>query len=430
MNSPTSSALRLPSESRVTPSRRERSASVSANAGSELLAAVAVGGERRAAAPPGPFRASRRSSCSVSPSAQWTSSATSSSGCALPRRPSSSVRRALEQVAVDSPDRPPARGRAGQTRELGHEPRQRLAAAPRHSPSASGVADPQQELEPLPQRLVRRAHRGVGDPVADEHPACGRLVRELAHQPRLPAAGLAAEQHERRPRRSPARSSSARSAASSARAADERERRRRHERARAAARAHRARARARSRRTSSAASWVRICCSSCLERRARLEPELVRARLARRGRPRAPRPAGRSGRARASAARGAARAADAPRSAPPARRRAPPARPSARVGLDPLLERRQPQLLEPFGLVPRERLVLELGQRRAAPERERLLEQRRASSPAPCRHRCGPSRRSRSNRSRSSCPARPGARNPGRAVLEHPVGSSFRSRET
>ena len=47
------------------------------------------------------------------------------------------------------------------------------------------------------------------------------------------------------------------------------------------------------------------------------------------------------------------------------------------VGLDPLLERRQPQILEPAALDPRERLLAELGQRRAAPQPERLAQQAR-----------------------------------------------------
>ena len=44
------------------------------------------------------------------------------------------------------------------------------------------------------------------------------------------------------------------------------------------------------------------------------------------------------------------------------------------VGLDPILERRQPQVLEPPDLVLRERLVREVGERRSAPEPERLAE--------------------------------------------------------
>ena len=46
------------------------------------------------------------------------------------------------------------------------------------------------------------------------------------------------------------------------------------------------------------------------------------------------------------------------------------------VGLDPLLERREPQLLEPLDGRARERLVGEVGERRPAPELERLAEQR------------------------------------------------------
>ena len=46
------------------------------------------------------------------------------------------------------------------------------------------------------------------------------------------------------------------------------------------------------------------------------------------------------------------------------------------LGLDPLLERREPQLLEPLDGRARERLVREVGERRPAPEVERLAEQR------------------------------------------------------
>jgi hypothetical protein len=42
--------------------------------------------------------------------------------------------------------------------------------------------------------------------------------------------------------------------------------------------------------------------------------------------------------------------------------------------LSPLLDRRESQVVQPAALDPREPLV-ELGQRRAAPERERLLQQ-------------------------------------------------------
>jgi hypothetical protein len=41
------------------------------------------------------------------------------------------------------------------------------------------------------------------------------------------------------------------------------------------------------------------------------------------------------------------------------------------IGLDPLLERQQPSLLEPFGFGGGKRLVEDVGERRAAPERQR-----------------------------------------------------------
>ena len=54
------------------------------------------------------------------------------------------------------------------------------------------------------------------------------------------------------------------------------------------------------------------------------------------------------------------------------------------VGLDPLLERRQPQILQPPGLDSGKRLLAELRQRRPPPERERLAQtaDARAGSPA------------------------------------------------
>ena len=46
--------------------------------------------------------------------------------------------------------------------------------------------------------------------------------------------------------------------------------------------------------------------------------------------------------------------------------------PEREVGVDPLLEHDRAELLEPRDLVLRERLVQEVGERGAAPERERL----------------------------------------------------------
>ena len=60
------------------------------------------------------------------------------------------------------------------------------------------------------------------------------------------------------------------------------------------------------------------------------------------------------------------------------------------VGLDPLLERRQPQVLEPAALGLGERLVRELGERRPAPERERLAQHRRGPFRVAVRERLAP----------------------------------------
>ena len=100
-------------------------------------------------------------------------------------------------------------------------------------------------------------------------------------------------------------------------------------------------------------------------------PAPRRARAAPSGRPRAPRPGGRSDRARASAARAGAHAAGARRPAPRARR---PARRAARARGRPRCapRARRAALLEPGDLGLRERLEREVGERRAAPQRERL----------------------------------------------------------
>src|SRR5262249_8372051 len=48
------------------------------------------------------------------------------------------------------------------------------------------------------------------------------------------------------------------------------------------------------------------------------------------------------------------------------------------VGLDPIADRRQPELLQPRDLTLGERLTPEIGQRLAVPERERIAQTRRA----------------------------------------------------
>ena len=74
-------------------------------------------------------------------------------------------------------------------------------------------------------------------------------------------------------------------------------------------------------------------------------------------------------------------------------------RPELEVGVDPLLERVQPQLLEPADLALREALELEIGERRPAPERERLA---RAASTARPRAGFRASATSRSKRTAST----------------------------
>ena len=78
-----------------------------------------------------------------------------------------------------------------------------------------------------------------------------------------------------------------------------------------------------------------------------------------------------------------------------------------------LLHQREVELLEPRDLLPRERLVAELGQRLAPPQRERVVEQRRRAGPA----------RSPARRRRGFERAR-GRAAPGRAGRGSPAGAS------
>ena len=86
------------------------------------------------------------------------------------------------------------------------------------------------------------------------------------------------------------------------------------------------------------------------------------------------------------------------------------------VGVDPVLERGEPQLREAGGLGRRERLLRELGERRAAPERERLAECRpRRPDPPRDRARHGPPRPAARSATGRAAPARPPARIPAHA---------------
>ena len=98
------------------------------------------------------------------------------------------------------------------------------------------------------------------------------------------------------------------------------------------------------------------------------------------------------------------------------------------VGLDPLLQRRQPQILQPAGLDARERLLVELGQRRPAPQRERLAQQpRRARGLGRCA-RLGDEPLEPLQVDRLRLDLRAGSR--AGASRASPSGSSLRSRET
>ena len=102
-----------------------------------------------------------------------------------------------------------------------------------------------------------------------------------------------------------------------------------------------------------------------------------------------------------------------------------PRAPVREVGLEPVLERRQPQLLETRDLGLRPGLVRELGERRAAPERERPRSSTAAAagslSPLP-----RPGARSARGRARPSHPKRVA----GRHRPEHVAASAFASSAT
>ena len=99
------------------------------------------------------------------------------------------------------------------------------------------------------------------------------------------------------------------------------------------------------------------------------------------------------------------------------------------VGLDPLLERGEAQLVEPLDGGARERLVGEVGERRPAPQAERLAEELRrrvlvVAARAPSRPRAA----SRSNRARSSALSSDAEQVAGRSRLER-LGRAERAAE-
>ncbi len=330
--------------------------------------------------------------------------------------------RAPEQVAVGRGFSGGER-RAGQPLELRHEQRQQPAAIADAFGERLGVADAKEELEPLPQRLVRVADRGIGGAVEHEHVSRRRFVRQLAHEPCLAASRLRREQHEAALAALGLLEQGAQHRAAPPRG-------RRTETA-AQARARRAERPARPRAVGYARSVERRVLSQDPpfeqpQLGARLEPELVE--------------------------RGARGAVGLERLRLPARpverQHQLPAQPLAlrllrdqdleladelgvtaerEVGLDPLLERRQPQILQPPGLDPRERLLAELRQRRPAPQAERLAQQARRARRA---RRRAPRRRAARTAAGRPRPARPRAGSPAAASRSIPSGSSFRSRET
>ena len=337
-------------------------------------------------------------------------------GAATPDRPNG---RRRERAAPEAPARahqqfdhcalePMPRGlrivrrRRRRWAQLGQESRDLGTAGAEAGVERVWVRLADEEPQRLDERLIGRADDCLGAPVEDERAALRRFAAELAQKPRLACAGLAGEQRDGRPRRPRlVRAACAGSASSLARPTNgngesgtERPGQRR--RVRRPRRAGRARGRARVLREDLPLEPPQLG--------ARLDPELVErgARVA--GRPRAPPPAGPSGRARASAARAGARDADARRSAPPARRSA---RRGGRARDPPRSAPRSPPAASPPGDRSRRcaNASSELGERRPAPQRQRLRNSRGrcAAGSLSAASATRRSKRSTSTRSGSTC---------------------------
>ena len=81
-------------------------------------------------------------------------------------------------------------------RQVGQEPRQLAAASAEVVAQAAGIGRPHQLVERLHHRPVGRAHVGVAGAVEHDRARCRGLGRELAHQPALARAWLAADQRD------------------------------------------------------------------------------------------------------------------------------------------------------------------------------------------------------------------------------------------
>ena len=105
--------------------------------------------------------------------------------------------------------------------------------------------------------------------------------------------------------------------------------------------------------------------------------------------------------------------------------------PKGEVGLDPLLERGEPQLLEAQHGASRKCLETQIGERRTSPELERRRNAPAASSARPTESARRPRSASSSNRCRSSSPGRTRATYPGaRVSIASRDSRAFRSCET
>ena len=190
----TSSPESPASRSRTTSSERRRSASVSDSA-SGTSASRNVASSSSRARPPA--RARWRSRPSVGPSAQCASSSTSSTG----RRGSTPGRAGPRRRCAGDGGRCPGRSR----RAAPGPPRSGIsrASSPPVGPSAARSSAGSRTRASCSSASTNapygRAHDGVARAVEHQRAARGRLGGELAHEPALARAGLAADEHHPRP---------------------------------------------------------------------------------------------------------------------------------------------------------------------------------------------------------------------------------------
>src|SRR6266542_6198425 len=86
------------------------------------------------------------------------------------------------------------RKRSERSRQLEQQSRQLAPSCAQALFEHVAIADADEELERLDERLVGSADDGVGRTVENQRPALGGVVHQLSGEPRLAASGLAADE--------------------------------------------------------------------------------------------------------------------------------------------------------------------------------------------------------------------------------------------